>query len=575
MPSSFGQQFFGKALLPILIGSLVLMGISGFALHHEALSLGILLFAGFGSGFLAYFSLEHALLLAWYEVLIGVHGYLVSATLFGVPLSLRMVLWIGIMAGWGLGMLVGKYRLAWSSSRDVPLCIWGGALAYGIFRGLATHAKLPALFDDANSYATLAYLLPLATLSWTPDLKRKFLMVLGGSVLSLFVITGALIAIFTHSSESTIWDIYVLVRDPRLFEVTLLSSPGWFTNLLISGSWYFRVFSQAHLSAGTLLLLMCCSILGTKRSLLWQEYAYLGVAVSVFAWSMSRSFALAGVLVGLVVTGGLFLLFVRDVEREQSIGRRCLRAFREVVLPLGGLFAKLGVLLAGSGLLFWLLVSLPLVSRPNLGASPFYRGEHDTTRTLAVSSRYNMLPPLREALEEHPFLGWGFGKEVTYTSDDPRIREATGGTGELTTYRYEWGFLDVWMKMGALGILAHAYLLVVPLGVLLQKTKRYAWSSLQEYVAHVWLELGVTTVLLFLFGVHMITPYLNHPLGIMTVMVMYMMLRFPESEQKEEEKNPLPLSLAFKSYGSVALQIRSRMHGWFCAWLKRGYRKDS
>jgi O-antigen ligase len=125
----------------------------------------------------------------------------------------------------------------------------------------------------------------------------------------------------------------------------------------------------------------------------------------------------------------------------------------------------------------------------------------DATSDAAASSRYALLPLLWQKISNNPILGEGFGTTVTYNAKDPRLTNASaGGLGTYTTYAFEWGWLDVWLKIGLLGLLA--YLLLF--GKIIQAA----------FKKNTWLSYGLTAGLLLIIIVSFFSPYTNHPLGI-------------------------------------------------------------
>jgi len=104
-------------------------------------------------------------------------------------------------------------------------------------------------------------------------------------------------------------------------------------------------------------------------------------------------------------------------------------------------------------------------------------------------------------------MGQGLGTEVTYTTQDPRLL-AQNPTGEYTTFIFEWGYHDLWLKLGLFGLLSYAYLLFV----IVRAGWHYLGHSKQgsEQV----LVIGLLTGLVSLLITHTTSPYINHPLGI-------------------------------------------------------------
>lgn len=124
----------------------------------------------------------------------------------------------------------------------------------------------------------------------------------------------------------------------------------------------------------------------------------------------------------------------------------------------------------------------------------------------ASVSRWKLLPILFDGVKRHPVLGSGFGATVTYKSSDPRVVAATGGV--YTTYAFEWGWLDHWFKFGIVGI---PLLIWIVLALI-----RGVWSSSHDW----WIRGTVVCSLIALAATHVFTPYLNHPLGIVWLIVM-------------------------------------------------------
>jgi O-antigen ligase len=121
----------------------------------------------------------------------------------------------------------------------------------------------------------------------------------------------------------------------------------------------------------------------------------------------------------------------------------------------------------------------------------------------AIDSRWKLLDPMLALIKDDPLLGHGFGQKVEFISDDPRIR-AQVPDGLFQTYSLEWGWLEIWLKLGLLGLLGF--------GCLFFGLLRALRSSLVGPAA--WLSIGFVSGLVFLAVTHVFSPYLNHPLGL-------------------------------------------------------------
>jgi hypothetical protein len=539
--SSLVPQFLSKNAWSILGITALFHFLAAVVLHHVA-SFAVLGIVGVVVFLLTMRRLEVGLCIALFEIVVGAHGHLVTLAYHGIPLSLRMVIFLAVMGGWLVGVLQRKWHIRFVAMRDVPFLALVIAVFYGVLRGVTLGNDYVSLLDDANSFVVLAYLLPLASVVWNQEHKRLFLTTFFTGVLWISLFTFALTYVFTHISPERIWDMYVLVRDTRMFEVTLLSGPVWMTDTFYGGDWFFRVFSQAHIFAPIYLLLLTSCLLFLRhgkeeRVPIWM-WVWYACFFGAFLQSLSRSF-LVGFAAGGVTLFGFWLLGGKTSwQRWGAVARKKL--------------AIVGSFLLAAGML-WVLISFPFPQRPDLTTSPFYRGDHDNTRALAVSSRWNMLDPLMEAIATSPTFGLGFGKELAYISDDPRIREMTGGTGALTTYRFEWGFLDVWLKMGVLGIVAYAWIFTALVGQVLKNIRTQGFWSFTTLREH-WLEIGLASGVVFLFVTHVFTPYLNHPIGLFFLLLVAFFLQWRSErvvpEQVQTNKKQL-LSFKKLSVGAV------------------------
>lgn len=130
------------------------------------------------------------------------------------------------------------------------------------------------------------------------------------------------------------------------------------------------------------------------------------------------------------------------------------------------------------------------------------------TGEAAVSSRYAQIRPLLESIKNHPVLGAGFGTSVTYQSQDPRVLK-NNPDGNYTTTAFELGWLEMWLKIGLLGVGAYLYLL----WRILKSGWRIASREKNYFI------LGALAGLVAVVLTHGVSPYLNHPLGISIVML--------------------------------------------------------
>jgi GT2 family glycosyltransferase len=412
------------------------------------------------------------------ELVIGSKGALLQ--LGGWPgTSLRICIFVAFFIGWAgnliqnrrAGTLVSLMRTHWEW---FLLFI---AVAYGVLRGYFLHQ--PYLLSDANAWGFSLLILPVLDIA-TRDgerLRRYAFAAIASGILWLAMKTLALEYIFSHGFASIASDAYLWVRRTGVAEVTLITINA------------FRIFMQSYIWAMVGLL----SAIGfrlsagegdelTKRQTLNPKRLSIDIgsviliasAVSL-AISLSRSIWM-GTVAGVIALGVL-------MRRSISVFA-VLRIVRDGAIALAIVFV---------------VIAFP-VPHVDYGSLKTLFGSRLSVSDDAAASRWNLLPALTAKIKEAPILGHGFGATVTYQSKDPRI-VSQGKGGMITTYAFEWGWLEYWIKMGILGVLAVALLLI---GV-----GRRTWKS--ENVA--WVRAGSISILVALAFTHFFTPYLNHPLG--------------------------------------------------------------
>ena len=403
-----------------------------------------------GTLFLALRRLEYGLLLAFAELFLGSKGYLFSATIGGATISLRMALFIIVIGVWLARRSATFYLLPSTFSqllRYIPLFLM---ILWGIIVGLARGNAFDALLLDANGYFFFAYVGPIFEIFSKKEARERVMCVLAASVVVQALLTAALAIAFSREWLNLGTSVYRWVRVTGLGEITLLEGG------------LARVFFQSHLFA-----LMALLMFGFQGL---QSFA-VATAGAVSLWlSLSRSFWI-GAVAGVITAWGA-------LTRAHAFNMR--RFFSPI-------------LVAGASFLFIVLIT------PHFNDAVFGRVEDSDEP--AASSRMKLLPVLAEEIKKHPIVGSGFGKTVTYVTDDPRARERVP-SGEITTYAFEWGYLDFWVKMGIGGLLAYLYLLA--------SIFRRGWRSLHSSV-HAAPLLGALAALAI---THVFSPYLNHPLGI-------------------------------------------------------------
>ena len=444
--------------------------------------------------------LRWGLLIAIFELLAASQGYLFDWKFTSSPDDFRISLRLLIFA---VILLVSFYHL-WKKRADLKNLLlaqrWGVLLfaLNAVFLGLGVYlawrgqnSSLPGIFADLNNYLFWLYVLPLAVTIWDRTLLQIFYSVALAILSWQIILTGFFFYVFTHLWISWMIPLYKWVRDSRLGEITRINMD----------TTVHRVFLQSHLY---LMIAFFGSLLfayffpekyrfSFKKG--YRAYTiFLISSAAALMISLSRSFwvGLFGVLIVL-----LWVLWRDKQWQWRKIGR----SLAQLSLSL-----FLGIVLIAS--FIWIELPFGLGSAGDLRFLSDRAGSFFGSGDAAITSRWKQLPVLLEAIHEKPLVGWGFAKSLTYQTDDPRLlNDFADADGYYTTNAFEWGYLDVALKLGILG----ASIYVLWALYLLFKAWPIYKKALVETKAFYLLAILAGVFVLF---VHIFTPYLNHPLGI-------------------------------------------------------------
>ncbi|MFA5853759.1 MAG: O-antigen ligase family protein [Patescibacteria group bacterium] len=475
--------------------------------HAPEIRVSVLAMLAIGAVVLAFLDLRWLFALVLVEMVIGSHGRLFFGELGGFSLSLRMALFAILVLGWLAHAARGCARILHFRHAHVtaPLLLLIIAITFSVLRGLSKGASFGEIFSDANGYAFML-LVPIGLDLFADRQAFAWLLrALSGAVAWLCVKSLLLLYFFSHNFDGA-WlrDVFLWQRRFGLTEITHLSGGA------------VRVFASSDV------LLLPALFLGAllaweyrKRSaLLWTA-----LVAAAFLLSMSRSFWLGA----LVAATFMLPVFVRfEIVPFAKLGRLFTVTLASVAL---------GALLLGATVLF----PLPKPVQ-NADAWSAYGGRVLNASDAAVSSRWNMIGPLHDGISSSPILGSGFGAQITYQSDDPRMHDLYPG-GKVTTSGIEWQYLEIWLKMGVLGLIAVIWLWWRT-GLFFWKTLETAQGSDRLVAA------GFMLSFLAFVVANIFTPYLNHPLGwgFLTIIIVGLHAA-QEHEVPGHHERPRPVSL--------------------------------
>jgi len=466
------KQFIGKPFYYTLLGQILFSVVAAVGFYVGGTSV-LLALIGLGVFVLSLWKLELGFAVVFAELFANSHGHLISSDIGGFSLSVRMVLFIALMLAWLIRFIKKDDSIHWQDRRLIPFLILGFTAIYGLSIGAAQNEKLAA-FQDGNAYFYLLYIFPMLSVQWTALKQRMLLQVLAASTLWVVMISWGILFLYTHFPEEVLVPIYKFYRDTRTGEVTRLDGG------------LYRVFMQSQFFVMVMVFLYSTYFWvkgASKRDWKFPLLA-LSATMTIVLVSMSRSFWV-GMAAGVLVFVGLIAFFAKPTWKRilSAVG---FTALAKVV----------GVLMLA------IVVFLPLpggLGFPNL----FGLASRTSLSDEAVSSRWKLLDPMAHAVKENPILGYGFGEEIEFITDDPRICEIDPECRQRT-YALEWGWLEIWMKMGIFGVAAFLFVFV--------SVVKQLWPLLGTKKS--WLGVAFISSIVMLFSAHVFSPFLNHPIGL-------------------------------------------------------------
>ncbi|MEK7540256.1 MAG: O-antigen ligase family protein, partial [Patescibacteria group bacterium] len=372
---------------------------------------------------LSLWKLEYGLWVVFAELVIGSKGYLFSWPVGDFHISIRLGLFLVLLLAWGFQVIRKKDLAWWKSTYTKPFLLLMAALVYAVTVGFINHNSFKYIFLDGNGFLYFGLFFVVLQVMTSRERIWRLISVISAGIASSVLKTIFLLFAFSHQLHPFLGNLYRWVRFTGVGEITQLSNG------------FYRIFFQSHIyEVFAYFFLLIGLVLWWKQPhqqkqwmRLYARWMLLGSTVLI---SLSRSFWL-GLAVGLCV---LFLVTLQIWHWKWKS------------ILLGGVF--LGISTALQLGILGAIVNVPLPGTTSVSiASLIEERTSDVTEEAAGASRFALLKPLFTAIAEHPVWGQGFGTTVSYASQDPRAIEASGG-GLYTTFAFEWGYLDLWLKLG-------------------------------------------------------------------------------------------------------------------------------
>lgn len=353
-------------------------------------------------------------------------------------------------------------------------------LFFDIVWGYFNNQNIKNVFFDANAYFYIFYL-PIWYEVYDSKYLKNIFSILKAAAFIIAIKTLFLLNVFSQSYNFlNIDNVYKWVRDTRTGEITPFKES------------FFRIFMQSQFY----LILAWFWLLFNKNK---HYIYYLALLSSAIYISLSRSFWL-GIFVGFLIMIVNLFIYKRDKLSIKWL-------------------LNLGLVAIAAVFLVQVFYNLPQYKSLNI----FTQRSVDSSEA-AASTRVELWTPMWENIFDSPIIGHGFGKEISYRSSDPRIKNEANPEGWHTSYAFEWGFLDQLVKGGIILLT----IFITWIGILY---RRLYQNIKENYILSMVFISSLTSLLI----IHIFTPYINHPLGLSLMMLITII--FGKYGQKSESYN--------------------------------------
>lgn len=453
--------------------------------YYPSLELIIFVLLALTALVLSIYKLEWGLYMVTTELFFDSMGYIFFWDNGGIRLSIRITLWLIVMSVWLAKFLLTLFKEKSNLIKkylSVPFLKNFFLLAFfiilAVVLGILKNGFSDAFFDF-NAWLFFALLFPfwhVLAVNQSDDNKNfwsNLVNIFLAAIIFLVFKSLLVLFLFSHNVPGVIYDFYYWTRTYSLGEITNM------------GDGFYRVFFQSQIFIVLAFVLFSSQLIKTKSrtSKIWL-LVFLSFLASAIILSFSRSFWVGAIISILLIALIVLLKF----------------GFKKAVKYLSLILLTLVV----GFLIMFVSIKFPWPnSQAQFNLNSLSSRANIVSGESAISSRWALLEIMKGDLKNNFLIGRGFGARLEYQSSDPRVLEQTAD-GIYSTYAFEWGWLDIWLKLGLLGVLAYVFLLIMML--------KKSWFNFKNNESL--LSLGILSAIVCLAAVNFFTPYLNHPLGI-------------------------------------------------------------
>lgn len=489
---------FDKNFAKLLGGFSLLIVLSFFAYLYPSINTLLFFILILITLILSFYKLSYGVYIAIAELLIGSQGYLFYYDIGSFKLSIRLGIFLIVFLALIYDIIKQKRIIFFEHQHAKYYLLFALTLILGFIHGYLRQTPLKDIFLDVNGYFYFAYIIVFVQ-SFLPhqskknsqnlnENKQKYIkdisQIIVAGLITLSIHSLFLLYVFSHLIIPWMRPLYKWTRDHRIGEIARPFIESNFHRIFFQ----HQIFAVLAFIIAILFIFMYSKYERIRKK--YSIYILTGLLFSISLLSLSRSF-----WVGLAVIACAMLIFLIIQYRfDWKSYLTITKSFIAVLL------ISISILL--------LVMNFPFPRQTFINSADILKNRLNFTTEAAVASRWNLLPIITEANIKSPIIGYGFGKSLRYQAEDPRVRNEQNPEGWFSTYAFEWGYQDIILKLGIIGLFVYLLLIykIFKQGHTLYK---HTQNLKQKYITAGILLAGITLCI-----IHFFTPYLNHPLGI-------------------------------------------------------------
>jgi hypothetical protein len=443
--------------------------------------------------FLATYKLEWGMYFILFEVFLNSMGYIFYYENGDFKVSIRIAIWLLFMAIFLSKILIKKIKIKEIFDKikfNKAFLILGGFIILGLLVGLKNNV-FGDVFSDFNSFLFFLLILPFSYI-----LNREGSKKIWENIVLIFISIAIYISfksllflfLFSHDLRPIISDLYSWSRLYLLGEITRMDND------------FYRMFFQNQIFIILASIFSLTALFFNKNKEKIVSLIILNsIFLSVIIISFSRSFWL-----GLLLSSFCLIAFSFYKLKTKKTLFNILKTLIVFVLSIS---------------LIFLIIKFPWPKvENNFNTRNISERAKVKTEESAVSSRWALLAVMKNEIKDNILSGAGFGYRLEYKSSDPRVLE-NNADGMYSTYVFEWSWLDFLLKTGIFGFLSYVFLMFLILResfLSFLRKKNYAF-------------LAILLSIIAISAVNFFTPYLNHPLGIIYLIILILLLDYDKN----------------------------------------------